>query len=536
MNTTRPPHPRRRRLLPLGLTAAVLCLLPALPAAAEPASPPVRPAPEHPAPTRAERAADTYLDRVRERPGRLRAFFRALPKGGDLHNHLSGAASTETLIRLAGQEGLCVETDTMKAVPPPCGPGNRPAADARTDGAFRRELIRAWSMEDLPRGASGHDHFFATFGKFGEVPWRRPGALLADVTDTMARQNQFYLESMTTPASPEGKKLAQRVGFDRDLRQMHAKLVAGGKLDQLVRRAQQEADKAERQFREISRCGTPAAAPGCRVTVRWISQAARASTPERVFTQLALGMRLAERDPRFVAVNLVQPEDDENALRHYRLHMRMLDYLHGVYPDAHITLHAGELVPGLAKPEDLRFHIREAVRTGHAERIGHGVDLLHEDGWRPLLREMARRGVAVEVPFTSNRQILGVSGDAHPFPVYRRHGVPVVLATDDPGVSRTDISREYAYAARTYGLDYVELKNLARASLEHAFLPGRSLWRTGGPDAYVPRATCAGQRPGTVAPRAACAELLRDSAKARHQWRLEAAFHRFEQRLLRTMR
>lgn len=115
--------------------------------------------------------------------------------------------------------------------------------------------------------------------------------------------------------------------------------------------------------------------------MRWISQVSRNSVPERVFTQIALGLRLAERDQRFVAVNLVQPEDGEISLRDYRLHMRMLNYLHGVYPDAHITLHAGELVPGLVKPEDLTFHIDDAVRTGQAERIGHGVDLVQETDW-----------------------------------------------------------------------------------------------------------------------------------------------------------
>ncbi|MEK8144313.1 hypothetical protein NKH18_28130 [Streptomyces sp. M10(2022)] len=129
------------------------------------------------------------------------------------------------------------------------------------------------------------------------------------------------------------------------------------------------------------------------------------------------------------------------------------------------------------KPEDLTFHIDDAVRTGQAERIGHGVDLVQEDNWPRLARDMARRQIAVEVPLTSNAQILQVEGAEHPFPVYRAYGVPVVLSTDDPGVSRGDIGQEYLRAARTYGLDYPELKDLARSSLEYAFLPGRSLWR-----------------------------------------------------------
>ncbi|MGW5052671.1 hypothetical protein [Actinokineospora sp. NPDC004072] len=66
--------------------------------------------------------------------------------------------------------------------------------------------------------------------------------------------------------------------------------------------------------------------------------------------------------------------------------MRMLDYLRGQYGEAHIALHAGEMVPGLVKPEELTYHIREAVVTGHAERIGHGVAVRHESGWPQLMR------------------------------------------------------------------------------------------------------------------------------------------------------
>ncbi len=58
--------------------------------------------------------------------------------------------------------------------------------------------------------------------------------------------------------------------------------------------------------------------------------------------------------------------------------MRMLAYLHERYPKVHISLHAGELVQGLVPPEGLRFHIRDSVEIAHAERIGHGVDVMNE--------------------------------------------------------------------------------------------------------------------------------------------------------------
>ncbi|KIZ17610.1 adenosine deaminase family protein [Streptomyces natalensis] len=520
----------RRRVLRAGLaTLSTLSLLSALPAAAQPADPPTQQPRSARSLTASEARTAAYLESIRQDPARLHGFFRHLPKGGDLHNHLSGAVPTEFLITLAAKDGLCIDRKTMTAVPPPCGPGKRPAADARTDRAFHDALVRAWSMQDFPPGESGHDHFFDTFGKFGEVTWRHRGALLSKVADGMAEQNQFYLETLVTPASEEAKKLADQVGWDGDLARMHKALVADGKLDRLVATARKEADEADTEFRRVSRCGTSRPAPGCRLTVRWNSQVSRGSSPERVFTQMELGMRLAERDPRFTAVNLVQPEDGDSALRNYTLQMRMLAYLHRTYPRAHITLHAGELWPGLAKPEDLKFHINQAVDVAHAERIGHGVDLVHEDNWRQLARTMADREVAVEVPFTSNAQILGVKGAEHPFTVYRAYGVPIVLATDDPGISRIDITHEYRYASRTYHLGYGELKDLARASLEYAFLPGRSLWR-GNPtrDGYRPVAACRGQLPGSGSPGAACRHLLASSPKAAVQWRQETASASFE--------
>ncbi|MCG7525552.1 adenosine deaminase [Streptomyces sp. OfavH-34-F] len=525
-------RPKSPLLAGFGGALALLTLLPAIPAtAAAPARDGAVRATGQPSPrvvTPAERRTAAYLDALRDRPAQLRAFFKALPKGGDLHNHLSGAVTTEYLLQLAIEQGLCIDA-TMTAVAPPCGPGTRPAADSRTDAAFRQQIIRAWSMQDFPADESGHDHFFDTFGKFGMATWYARGKMLANVADTVVKQNQFYLETMVSPASESAKALADAVGYDADPAALHRKLLAGGKLDKVVDEAVKEADDTDVQFREAAHCDTPRPAAACELPVRWISQVSRGSSPVRVFTQMAVGMRLAERDSRFVAVNLVQPEDWDSSLENYSLQMRMLKYLRGQYPGAHLTLHAGELAPGLVKPEDLTFHINEAVRVAGAERIGHGVDLVHENDWRALARTMARRQVAVEVPFSSNKQILGIAGDDHPFEAYRRYGVPIVLSTDDPGVSRIDISHEYQYAAKTYALSYPELKDLARASLEYAFRDGRSLWAAGSaPSGYRMVTACRADRPGSGSPSARCANYLASSPKAATEWRQEAAFAAFE--------
>jgi adenosine deaminase len=127
-----------------------------------------------------------------------------------------------------------------------------------------------------------------------------------------------------------------------------------------------------------------------------------------------------------------------------------------------------------------------------------------------LLREMAQRKVLVEICLTSNDVILGVRGADHPLLAYLRYGVPVALATDDEGVSRSDMTHEYLRAVQTYGLTYADLKRLARQSLEHSFLPGATL----------PAACTA----------ATCAKLLDSSPRARVQWKLEQAFAEFERK------
>ena len=127
--------------------------------------------------------------------------------------------------------------------------------------------------------------------------------------------------------------------------------------------------------------------------------------------------------------------------------------------------------------------------------------------------------VLVEICLTSNDTILGVTGDRHPLPIYIKYGVPVALATDDEGVSRSDMTHEYLRAAETYNLSYAELKRMARASLEHSFIPGESLWRDGRD---MRRAEACGEAKSSgEAPPQKCAKFLEANERARVQWQLE---------------
>ncbi len=66
----------------------------------------------------AEYRTAAYFETIRDKPEPLAIFVRAMPKGGDLHNHLSGAIYAESYIQWAAEDGLCVEVTRMTLVAP----------------------------------------------------------------------------------------------------------------------------------------------------------------------------------------------------------------------------------------------------------------------------------------------------------------------------------------------------------------------------------------------------------------------------------
>ena len=480
-----------------------------------------------------EARTQAYFESIKKDPNLLLAFLRQMPKGADLHNHLSGSIYAESLIQWAAAAKDCVDPAVLNIVAGPCRGPEVPVADALADPPLYASLIDAFSMRNWQLSRqSGHDHFFDTFGKFGQATDGAGGKMLAETASRAASQREVYQELMLTPTGKELETLAKSLGWDDDFGQMQKKLIDGG-LPQILANgepghqkcrssARQDTQLQHRQSR--SRLPDQAALP---------VPGARGKPKEVVFAQILAGFLMAGADPKLVpldpdvlGLNLVMPEDWYVPMTDFPLHMRMLDYLHKKYPQVHIALHAGELAEGLVPPEGLQFHVRDSVETGHAERIGHGVDVMNETRPAELMREMVTRNVMVEICLTSNDVILGVRGRRHPLREYMRAGVPVALATDDEGVARSDMTHEYLKGAQEQDLSYLQLKKMARTSLEHSFLDGASLWRDGSAFTLAP--ACSGKRPGADKPSPACQKLLDGSEKARLQWKLENQFRDFE--------
>ena len=480
-------------------------------------------------PAASEVRTERYMEGIRKDPNLLLAFLREMPKGGDLHNHLSGAIYAETLIDWAAAHDACVDPKTLYLSAPPCGmeKSTVPAKNALSDPVLYRSMVDAFSMRNWElSGQSGHDHFFDSFDKFGAATHGNTGSMLAETAARAASQGEIYQELMLTPTGPEFAAVVQKSPWDEnnDPVKMRETLIANG-MDGAVLAARKQIDEAEAERNKILRCGTSQADPGCQVAQRYLFQVLRGLPKNIVFAQMVCAFETVMADPRVVGLNLVMPEDYYIPMHDFRLHMQLLSYLHGVYPKVHIALHAGELVEGLVPPEGLSFHVRESVEVAHAERIGHGVDIMNETHPLDLMREMAQRKIMVEICLTSNDVILGVRGPRHPLRDYIRAGVPVALATDDEGVSRSDMTHEYLKGAEEQDLTYAQLKKMARTSIEHAFLPGDSLWSDGSN--FVMVKACATDRSAAKVSDT-CQKLLDSSEKARLQWRLESQFRDFE--------
>jgi adenosine deaminase len=454
--------------------------------------------------------------------GRTYDLLYRMPKGADLHTHLEGAVYAEDILSAAIEQHLCLNRQSMSIWSPPC----RPDAITETidvsqtlrDAVLRNSVIDSFSMRNfVPGSQTSNNHFYDTFSKFGAVSL---DGLVSEVARRAAAQNESYLELMALVGGSQVYELGEMVGFDSDFDSERKKLEEAG-LRKVVASISTRVDRMEQTRIKNLHCDEKPQSNECRLRVRYIYQVLRGFPREAVFVDILTGFMLASQDERVAGVTIVQPEDLAGALSDYYLQMKMFEYAKTVFPAVRVTLSAGEIYPGLVPPEDVRFHIRQAVEVAGADRIGNGVDVVFEEQPRALLALMRRKRTLVEINLASNDAVLGVHGDDHPLPVYLANHVPVALCTDDEGILRTDLTQQFLRAVVTYGLTYPQVKTLVRNSLEYSFLAGASYWKD---DHYTnPNESCMS---GVRTER--CKAFLASSEKARLQQDLEDRFAAFE--------
>src|SRR6185312_11358345 len=254
---------------------------------------------------------DARMDRrvaaLRKSPLELYAFLYKMPKGADLHNHLSGAIYAEDFLTAAIEGRLCIDKKALALAPrSPGATSCAPLAEAsaiEADNNLRNDLIDSFSMRNfVPGRESGHDHFFATFDKFGAVS---SGDLAAGVVQRAADQNESYLELMALSGGGAISALGAKVGLTGDFEATRTKLEAAG-LPQAVSVMRTRVDQMAQVRRDKLACSQHPDSAACMLRVGYVYQVLREFPKEQVFAQVIGGFALAAADPRVVAINFVQ--------------------------------------------------------------------------------------------------------------------------------------------------------------------------------------------------------------------------------------
>lgn len=494
--------------------------------------------------TEANTAVKDYFDLINSVPpeSEFAKLMTLYPKGGDIHNHLSGTVMPEDYIAMGIAAGDCYDPKGYAITKPPCTtPANPPLSQAGP--ADRQNLIDSLSMHSFsyPDIQSGQDHFFATFGKFSVVSGVNQGPMLAKLLQQAGADNVEYVETMmsfqsaaVTSMSDKLRQLYPPDGpYYKDssyYQVMYNYLLSQG-LAQTATAAGTDLTGYVNQAQGILGCGSSSPAPACAISYRFLSEVNRNADPAKMFTQTALSFLLSSTDKRVVGVNLVSGEDQPTSMQDFPNQMAIFSYYHALFPQVNIALHAGEITPcfvGEGNPA-LKEHLVASINAG-AKRIGHGIsfEFLGSQAKAEVVALMRQKDILVEIPMTSNAQILGIAGYEHPFEqYYRTNRLPTAFATDDEGVSDTNYTVEWLYATLEYQLFNADLTALGRYSLQYSFLPGAPLWQDVRAAKTV--AQCGAIAPGSPNPPEPCRTFLQQSEKAAKQWQHEAALTAFNQ-------
>jgi len=339
-----------------------------------------------------------------------------------------------------------------------------------------------WSIRnfDPSKSASAPDeYFFGTFGLFSAITGSHMVDLLKELKNRASLEKVQYLEIMASSPNVDTTKITNYTRTKAWLSKaiINKSPLLTDTLSALFKQWEHSTyfknqisaytSKIDSFDTHSNLEGNPYA-PIC----LYQAYASRNSDPLTVYAQLYLSFKACAAKKKVVGVNIVSAENSENSMLYYYGHMKMFDFLKkAIGNDIKTSLHAGELTLGLVKPEDLGYHIREAVYTAKANRIGHGVDIAFENGSVSLINEMKARNIPVEINLVSNEFILGVKDENHPFPLYLKAGVPLVISTDDPGILRTNLADQYTLLELRYHVGYYEIKKLVRNSIAYSFAP-----------------------------------------------------------------
>ncbi len=423
--------------------------------------------------------AEEYLESIRDNRAALTAFFSAMPKGGDLHHHYSGSIYTETYVNRVIANDYFINRRTCIVLKDTVGAGSgyvRCSVLGDSLPYYQERLMQKWSVKDYNGVSYPSDkQFFETFTYFGITSNDSLKQGLLELRNRAIKENVSYIETMFKgiPCNISMDKMSKYASQLWDAQATRDEARTQKLLQEIYSWLQQQEVKknADNFNTSLAKLHREGGIDDEHFTMRYQNYVVRVLDPLTVFRSLVVAFESAESSPLVVGVNIVAPENHQTSMSDYWLHMQMYKFCHDKYPDVQYAMHAGELVLGMVQPEELTWHISEAVYTAGAKRIGHGVDIPHEADAYDLLRYMAEKKIAVEINLVSNEFILKIKNDHHPISLYRQFGVPIVISTDDAGVLRTNMTEQYVLLSKRYpDLKYGDIKRFVFNSIDYSFI------------------------------------------------------------------
>lgn len=386
----------------------------------------------------------------------LYRFLYAMPKGGDLHNHLTGANFSEWWYELATDSSInggyqyytkvkinnCAEygTDQFGFAPylllfrnlqkssydalSSCEQGEYKLLDSLTD----REKTGWLNSIRLDKPSEGRDEFF-------QAHWQR----LADLAVNPYINAEMMVKNMQA-FSREGVSYVEMQEGTRFYKRKDGSFFEADEVADLFRQRLKKKDAVETKVTLRMQYYLLRFTPDAEKDLEWI-------------------YRFVDRNrDLFVAINMVGREDDDKG---YPLRfLPVLRKMRQKIPGINLSIHAGEV-------DEPNAHVKDTLLLG-ATRIGHGINLIDDPDTMLLMRNGA---YLVEINLISNLLLKYVDDySQHPFPEYLRTGIPVALSTDDRGMWDSNLTDEFYVAVKEFNLSWEELTLLSKNSLAYSFV------------------------------------------------------------------
>lgn len=435
-------------------------------------------------------ASKFYDDKIRttklgKKKAALFAFFNQMPKGGDLHHHYSGSVYAETYVNYVVYKNYFININTLDV--------RESLDDIKVLNKnewkqfkdfndyeladLKANLIREWSIKDFDHNqGSSADHFFSTFPDFKIASSATKKAGLQEIKKRAIQQRLRYIETLFYRINIKSIKIDNRDISLKKYQEKNNTTKVFEILNQIYEDINEDIKEiATKHNKEIDSLHKKAVPDSEELIIRYQNYCLRVKQPTDLFVELLACFYSANSSELVVGVNIVGPEHNDVSMRDYWLHMQFYSFLKDKFPNVKCSLHAGELSLGLVKPEDLGKHIKQAIDIAKADRIGHGLDIIHDVDFLETIDKLKSKKIPVEINLTSNEFILKVSHDLHPIEVYHNYEVPMIISTDDEGVLRSSITEQYVLLAKRYDLTYEHIKSLVFNSIRFSFINDENL-------------------------------------------------------------